>query len=112
MTKYLISFDDGWMDFPEEDGPAVTDAAHRVMREAQDAGAWVFGGGLHSQAASVVAANGSITDGPFPENKAVLGGFAIVNVASRDEALLWAVKFAAACRTTQEVREIMDDPEA
>ena len=45
MPRYLISFDDGAMDFiHEEDGPAVADAAHAVIRDAQDAGVWVFAG--------------------------------------------------------------------
>ena len=110
MTRYLISFDDGAMTFPEEEGPAVGDAAHRVVRAAQEAGVWIFGGGLHSQKASIVATDGSVTDGPYPETKAVLGGFSIIEVPSRDEALQWATKFAAACRCAQEVREIMFDP--
>lgn len=112
MTRFLISFDDGWMDIPDSELPAVGDAAHQVMREAKDAGAWVFGGGLHTQRATVVATDGTMTDGPFPETKPVIGGFSIVDVESRDEALTWARKFAAACRCPQEVREIMDDPEA
>jgi hypothetical protein len=110
MTRYLISFDDGAMTFPEADGPAVDEAAHRVVREAQEAGAWVFGGGLESQRASIVATDGMVTDGPNPETKAVIGGFAIVEVHSRQEALEWATKFAVACRCAQEVREIMFDP--
>jgi hypothetical protein len=110
MTRYLISFDDGAMDFPEEDLPAVGEAAHAVMKAAQDAGVWVFGGGLQRQQASIVAIDGVIADGPFPENKAVVGGFSNVDVPTRDEALEWAARFAAACRCAQEVREIMDDP--
>ena len=56
MTRYLISFDDGAMTFPEEDLPAVAEAAHAVAQEAMDAGVWVFGGGLHShEEVSVVA---------------------------------------------------------
>jgi hypothetical protein len=46
MTRYLISFDDGAMTFPEEELPDVDKAAHEAVREAQDAGVWVFGGGL------------------------------------------------------------------
>ena len=39
MPRYLISFDDGAMDhIPDEHGPAVGDAAHAVIRAAQDAG--------------------------------------------------------------------------
>ncbi len=69
-----------------------------------------FGGGLKTQRASVVATDKTVTDGPYPETKPVLGGFAIVDVPSRDEALEWATKFAVACRCAQEVRELMFDP--
>jgi hypothetical protein len=110
MTRYLISFDDGAMTFPEEELPEVAKASHEVVRKARDAGVWVFGGGLERQQASVVATDGTVTDGPYPETKAVLGGFAIVDVPSREDALEWAAKIAAACRCAQEVREIMPDP--
>jgi hypothetical protein len=110
MKRYLISFDDGAMTFPEEDLPDVDKAAHAVVQEAQDAGVWVFGGGLESQRASIVATDGTVTDGPYPETEEVIGGFAVVEVPTREEALQWAAKFAAACRCAQEVREIMYDP--
>jgi len=110
MTQYLISFDDGWMVFPEEDLPDVAKSANEVAQEAMDAGVWVFGGGLESQRASVVATDGTITDGPYPETKEVLGGFAVVDVPSREEALEWAAKIAVACRCPQEVREFGTDP--
>ena len=112
MTRYLISFDDGTMIFPEEDMPAVGEAAHRVVREAKDAGVWIFGGGLLSQSASIVATDGTVTNGPYPETKAVIGGFSIIDVPSREEALAWAAKIAVACRCAQEVREIMYDPDS
>jgi hypothetical protein len=110
MARYLISFDDGTMLIPEEDLGAVGEAAHAVVRAAQEAGAWVTGAGLQSQRASIVSTDGIVTEGPYPETKAVLGGFAIVDVASRAEALEWAAKIAVACRCPQEVRAIMDDP--
>jgi hypothetical protein len=110
MTRYLISFDDGWMTFPEEDLPAVAKAAQAVIQEAVNAGVWVFSAGLESQRASVVATDGMVTDGPFPETKEVIGGFAVVDVSSREEALEWAAKIAVACRCAQEVRELLPDP--
>ncbi|PFG44145.1 hypothetical protein ATJ88_2863 [Isoptericola jiangsuensis] len=113
MTKYLISFDDGAMDaIPQEDFAAVGAAAHAVTAEAKAAGVWVFGGGLERQQATVVGTDGTVTPGPFPETKAVVGGFCVVDVATRDEALEWAARTAAACRCAQEVREIMDDAES
>ena len=112
MTRYLISFDDGAMDhIPAEEMPAVGKAAHAVMQEAVDAGVWVFSGGLERQRASIAAPDGMVTDGPYPETKEVIGGFAVLDVPSREEALVWAAKIAAACRCAQEVREIMPDPD-
>ena len=55
MARYLISFDDGWMTFPEEDLPDVAKAALEVVQEAEDAGVWVYGAGLERQQASIVA---------------------------------------------------------
>ena len=112
MARYLISFDDGSMTFPEADLPAVAEASHAVVREAKAAGVWIFGGGILNQQASIVAADGSISAGPYPETKAVIGGFSIIEAPSRDEALMWAAKIAASCRCAQEVREIMYDPES
>ena len=111
MTRYLISFDEGAMTFPEEDLPDVDEAAHAVVEEAMDAGVWVFGGGLQShEEVSVVATDGTVTNGPRPESKAYIGGFSVVDVPSREEALEWAAKIAVACRCAQEVREFLPDP--
>ena len=88
MHRYLISFDDGSMDhIPEEDWPAVGEAAHAVVREAKAAGVWIFGCGIQRQQSSIVATDGTITGGPVPETKAVVGGFSIIEVSSREEAL-------------------------
>jgi hypothetical protein len=112
MSRYLISFDDGAMaHIPDEDWEDVGAAAHAVVREAKDAGAWVFGGGLLSDVEiSVVATDGAITPGRKPAT--FIGGMAIVDAPSREEALAWAAKIAVACRCAQEVRQFMDDPEA
>jgi hypothetical protein len=83
-----------------------------VVREAKAAGVWIFGGGVERQQATFVAIDGTSTPGPVPESKPVVGGFSIIEVASREEALVWAARFAAACRCAQEVREIMFDPES
>jgi hypothetical protein len=112
MTRYLISFDDGAMDFiREQEMPAVAEAAHAVIREAQDAGVWVFAGGLYPHdevSVSVVGTDGTVTDGA--EDKAYIAGVTIIDVPSRAEALEWAAKIAVACRCGQEVREFGADP--
>ena len=108
MARYLISFDAHAMDhIPDEDMPAVAEAAHAVAYEAMDAGVWVFGGGLEDQKASIVAADGAVADGPYPH---AVGGLSVIDVSSREEALKWAAKIAVACRCAQEVREFTPDP--
>jgi hypothetical protein len=112
VARYLISFDDGAMDFiPDEDGPAVADAAHAVIREAQEAGVWVFAGGVYPHdevGVRVVAPDGTVTESA--ESKAYIAGVTIIDVPSIEEALQWAAKIAAACRCPQEVREFGPDP--
>ena len=107
MTRYVISFDAHAMDhIPDEDMPAVAKAAREVAQEALNAGVWVFGGGLENQKATVVSTDGTVSEGSYPE---AVGGFWVVDVPSRDEALEWAAKTAVACRCSQEVREVMPD---
>ena len=71
---------------------------------------WVFPAGLRHQVPGVVATDGTVTDGPYPETKELLVGFAVVDVPSREEALQWAAKIAAACRCAQEVFELLPEP--
>jgi hypothetical protein len=112
MARYLISFDDGAMDhIPEEELPDVSKAAHAVVQDALNAGVYVFAGGMELQRASVVAADGTVTNDPYPQTKELGGGFTIVDVPTREAALEWAAKIAAACRCAQEVREFGPDPE-
>jgi hypothetical protein len=108
MPRFLISFDTDAMDhIPNEDMPAVAEAAHELAQEAMDAGVWVFGGGLENQKASVVATDATVTEGQYPK---AISGFWVVDVPSRNEAVEWAAKTAVACRCAQEVREFMPDP--
>ncbi|HEU0103363.1 MAG TPA: YciI family protein [Mycobacteriales bacterium] len=111
MPRYLISFDDGAMNhIPDEDWPEVGRASRAVVQDAKDAGVWIFGAGVARQQATIVGTDGAIADGPVPEAKAVIGGFAIIEVSSRAEALDWAARLARGCRCAQEVREILYDP--
>ena len=108
MTRYLISFGAHAMDhIPDQDMPAVAEAAHAAVQEAVDAGVFVCGGGLEHQRASIVATDGTVADGPYPE---AVSGLTVVEVPSREEALKWAAKTAVACRCPQAVREFGPDP--
>jgi len=113
MPRYLISFDDGSMDhIPDADMPEVGAAARAVVRDAKAAGVWIFGGGILRQQAAIVGTDGTVSSGPVPETKAVVGGFSIIEVPARDDAIAWAARIAESCRCAQEVREIMFDPES
>ena len=108
VTQYLISFGAHAMDhIPGQDMPAVAEAAHAVVQEAINAGVLVCTGGLEHQRASIVTTDGTVTGGPYP---AAIGGLTVVEVPSREEALEWAARIAAACRCAQEVRAIGPDP--
>jgi hypothetical protein len=61
---------------------------------------------------TTVTTDGTVTDGPYPESKEHLGGFAVVEVSSRGDALEWAAKIAVACCCAQEVWELLPAPDA
>ena len=113
MTKFLISFPASAMDVPAEEMPAVSDAAHAVIRDAKAAGVYVFGGGINDQVAPVmVAADGGCTTGTYRQTREFDGGFCVLELPSRDVAVQWAARIAAACRCAQELREFYYDPES
>ncbi|WFR71028.1 YciI family protein [Prescottella defluvii] len=111
MTKYLISFPSAAMVSPDDDLQAVSDAAHAVAAEAKDAGVWAFGGGIDESVPPVlVDGDGTVTEGTYPQTTQLEGGYAILELPSREAALEWAAKFAVACRCAQEVRAFQYDP--
>jgi hypothetical protein len=100
------------MNIPDEDWAAVGEAAHAVIREAKDAGIYVFAGGINEDVASLmVAADGSVTNETYPQTREFDGGFCVLELPSREAAIQWAAKIAQACRCSQELREFQHDPE-
>ncbi|MGE0276452.1 MAG: YciI family protein [Nitrospiraceae bacterium] len=113
MTKYLISFPARAMEVPAEDFAAVGEASHAVIREAKDAGVYVFGGGINEDVAPLmVAADGTVTNETYPQTKEFNGGFCVLELPSHEAAIRWAAKIAKACRCSQELREFGYDPES
>lgn len=111
MSKYLISFPSAAMVVSEEDFAAVVDASHAVIQEAKDAGLYVFGGGIDEDVAPVlVAADGTVTHGTYPQTRELNGGFTVLDLPSPAVAREWAAKIAAGCRCAQELRQFGDDP--
>jgi len=57
---------------------------------------------------SFVGGKPKVTDGPFTESKEVLGGYWMINVRSKDEAVEWARKVPALEGDVIELRQVMD----
>lgn len=111
MGKYLISFPSGAMKVPAEEMQAVSDSSHAVVEEARAAGVWVFGGGIDDSIPPVmVDGDGTVTEGTYPETKQIEGGYAVLEVPTREDALAWAARIAVGCRCAQEVRAFHYDP--
>jgi hypothetical protein len=81
-----------------------------------EAGVLVSLDGLHPPSAGVrVSFEGAeplVTDGPFAETKEVVGGYWILNVRDRDEAIAWARKCPAGENDILELRQIIEMSEA
>ena len=101
------------MDISDADMAAVGEAARAVIREAKDAGVYVFGGGINEEVAPLmVAADGTVTNKTYPQTKELDGGFCVLELPSREAAVQWAAKIAKACRCSQELREFGYDPQS
>src|SRR3954465_3613314 len=113
MAKYLISFPSAAMVVPDGELEAVSRDAHAVIREAKQAGVYVFGGGIDETVPPVlVSANGAVATGGYPWAPQLDGGFTVLELPSRDEAIAWAARIAKSCRCDQELRVFGFDPES
>ncbi len=94
----------------DEELPVVSAAAHAVIEEAKAAGVYVFGGGIAEQVDPVlVSQDGSVSAEIYP-NSHLKGGFTVLELPTRKDAVEWARKIAVSCRCAQELREFMYDP--
>ncbi len=110
MTKYLISFPSEAMVATDEEMPTISADAHAVIAEAKATGVYVFGGGIEEQVDPVlVAGDGSQSTAIYPGSD-LRGGFTVLELPTREDAIEWARKIAVACRCSQELREFMFDP--
>jgi hypothetical protein len=112
VPQYLLSIyqPDGGVPDAETMARIVTDL-HRFNEELRASGSWVFTGGLHAPgSATVVRADGMITDGPYVEGKEHIGGIWVITAPDLDAALTWGRKAAAATTLPIEVRPFRDVP--
>ena len=102
----------------EEAAPGTSPPADRVAammkynESLQKAGVLLSLDGLHppSMGARVTFPGGKpkVVDGPFSEAKEVLGGYWMINVRSREDAIEWAKRVPATENETIEIRQVQE----
>ncbi|GGA47995.1 YciI family protein [Dyella nitratireducens] len=97
------------------DAKPSAEAVEKMMRfnkSLQEAGVLLALDGLHPPSAGVrvSAVNGKpkIVDGPFAEAKEVVGGYWMIDVGSRDEAIAWASRCPLGPGDTIEIRQVFE----
>jgi len=114
MKQYMLSvcYPAGGTQPPPDALQRIMRDVHVVQQEMQNAGVWVFSGGLHPPSSATVLRhqNGAVvtTDGPFIESKEQIGGITILKAEDLDAALAWGRKLARAIGTPIEVRPFME----
>jgi hypothetical protein len=92
--------------------PERVKAMMKYNEALQQAGILITLDGLHppSMGARVSFASGKpvVTDGPFTESKEVLGGYWMIDVKSREEAIAWAKKCPASENEIIEIRQVQE----
>src|SRR3954469_13163470 len=92
--------------------PERVKAMMKYNEALKKAGVLIALDGLHppSTGARVSFATGKpvVTDGPFTEAKEVLGGYWMINVKSREEAIAWAARCPASDNEVIEVRQVQE----
>ena len=95
--KYMLimrASDEAFESFKDVDFDVVLDSMGRFNDELISAGVLVAAEGLDDAAKGVVVDYSAqppvVTDGPYGETKELFGGFWILDVASKEEAVEWA----------------------
>jgi hypothetical protein len=109
--KFLLLSNDDPETLRTPPTPETMAAIGSFMVEAEQAGAIYLTGGIPPGPGGVsIEFDGgrrTLTDGPYADTKELIAGFAIVDVGSRDDAIEWASRFAAASGTRRlEIRQV------
>ncbi|KRA51039.1 transcription initiation protein [Pseudoxanthomonas sp. Root65] len=109
--KYLISFPSAAMEVSGSELDAAGRDSRAVIAAAKAAGVYVFGGGIDERVPPVlVSGDATVTEGGYPWAPPLNGGFCVLELPTRDDAIAWAARIAKACRCDQELRVFMFDP--
>ncbi|PVY96698.1 YciI family protein [Actinomycetospora cinnamomea] len=95
--KYMLimrATDEGWASLENADMDEMLETMGRFNDELIRAGVLLAAEGLEDAAETVVVDHSSeppvVTDGPYGETHELFGGFYILNVSSKEEAVEWA----------------------
>jgi hypothetical protein len=114
MRFMMLMIPKGYEDAAPGTMPDVkaVEAMMKYNEELQKAGVLLALDGLHppSMGARVTFSGGKpkVTDGPFSEAKEVLGGYWMIQVKSKEEAIAWATRCPASNNETIEVRQVQE----
>ena len=114
MRFMLLMIPQGYCSAPPDVqlDPERVKAMMKYNEALQQAGILITLDGLHppSAGARVSFASGKpvVTDGPFTESKEVLGGYWMIDVKSREEAIAWASKCPASENEIIEIRQVQE----
>ncbi|GGJ24193.1 YciI family protein [Paenarthrobacter histidinolovorans] len=113
MAKYMLIMradDDSYAKFENIDFNDILEAMGKFNDELIRAGVLLAAEGLEDPKETVVVdftgETPVVTDGPYGETKELFGGFYILDVASRQEAVEWAKRAPMTAGTKTEIRRV------
>ena len=116
MKFMLLCYDDEqtWAREGEPALKAAMQQAVQLAHELHDKGQYILASPLHpaNTATLVRVRDGQrlVTDGPFAETREVLGGFYLIDVPTREDALAVAARHPGARFGAVEVRPVLEIP--
>lgn len=108
----ILSDEKGELCAPQGEQEKLFAAYDKYTQDLQKAGVLLAGDALlpTERGAHVTVREGkrTVTDGPFSEAKEVIGGYYLIQVKSKEEAVEWASRCPGAHAGKIEVREVME----
>jgi hypothetical protein len=114
MRFMMLMIPNGYADATPDTRPTAEAVAvmGRFNAEMQKAGIILALDGLHPPSAGVRVAFGGgkprVMDGPFTEAKEMVGGYWLIDVRSKEEAIEWARRCPAADGDIIEIRQVFE----
>ena len=116
MRFLLMIFDDhaAWAKVGPAEMDAVMQTHDRIQADLRAQGKWIgcerLRPGVDAVTVRVRAGDHVVSDGPFTETKEVMGGYYLIDCASREEAIAWAKRLPLSeGRSSVEIRPIWDE---